>query len=397
MMAPSDTATVPQRVSPARALVLVMLATILCVALAEAVLWTLLPMRSGTRVAYSQSLPGVKSRIVYTADRYGLRSLSDWTLPKPPGTIRILCLGASTTNQPTQSTEDTWSAILQRLLERELETQNPKWGVAGIQVAAFGGGGQRVFNRVVWCEENLDRFDPDIVVTLEGINDLCFNGGPEYSYGGSEARIASLRESPSKSPGLKRFLQTNSQLYRRAAALKNAIAARRALATGGMFEWHSKNLPELRAKYAAYPYVETLARDPDPIVEFGDGMRALLALLAERQIRPVVLAQPTLWKETMSEAEERALWIFVDTPEGRVRPHSGWLAREMARYNAVQRDCAAAAGAAYVPLDEMVPKTLDAFFDDCHFTDAGNEQVARAILPEVTERARAVAQALPRR
>lgn len=392
MMAPSDSAALHPRVSPARALVLVMLAAILCTALAEALLWTLLPMRSGTRVAYSQSLPGVKSRIVYTADRYGLRSLSDWTLPKPPGTIRVLCLGASTTNQPTQSTEDTWSAILQRLLETQLAGS----GVA-IQVAAFGGGGQRVFNRVAWCEENLDRFDPDIVVTLEGINDLCFNGGPDYSYSGSEARIASLRRAPSKSPGLKRFFQTNSQLYRRAAALKNAIAARRALATGGMFEWHSKNLPELRAKYAAYPYVETLARDPDPIVEFGDGMRALLALFAERQIRPVVLAQPTLWKETMSEAEKSALWIYVDTPEGHVRPDGGWLAREMARYNAVQRDCAAAAGAAYVPLDEMLPKTLDAFFDDCHFTDAGNEQVARAILPEVAERVRAALQALPRR
>jgi lysophospholipase L1-like esterase len=392
MTAPPDaTAAANRRVSPARALALLLLAAILCIGLVEAVLWTLFPMRSGTRVTYSQSLPGVKSQIVYTADRYGLRSLSDWTLPKPAGTIRVLCLGASTTNQPTQSTEEIWSALLQKLLEAELAGS----GVA-IQVAAFGGGGQRVFNRVAWCHENLDRFDADVVVTLEGINDLCFNGGPDYSYAGADARIAALRGPPSKSPGLKRFLQSNSQLYRRAAALKNAIAARRALATGGMFEWHSKNLPELRAKYAAYPYVETLARDPDPIVEFGDGMDALLAQLSARGIAPIVLAQPTIWKETMSDAEKSALWIYVNTPRGAVRPGTAWLAREMARYNAVQRERAMAAGAAYVPLDEMLPKTLDVFFDDCHFTDAGNELVARAILPTVVERVRALAQAAPR-
>jgi len=373
------------RVGRTRAAVLTLLLAAALFAAIEAVLWLVFPMPTEVRLEYAQSLPGVKPEIVYTANRYGIRSLSDWTVPKPRDTIRILCIGASTTNQPTQSTPDIWSAILARRLQDEFADLGVR-----IDVAAYGGGGQRVFHRVVWCEENLARFDPDIVVTLEGINDLCFHGGAGYDYQGAAARIASLREARPAGLSAKRIAQAYSQLYKRLSALKRLFATRRALESGGQFEWHSKNLPELRANYAAAPYAESLSRDPDPIREFSEGMTSLLALVARHGARAVVLAQPTLWKPTMSDAERAALWIYVETPAGRVRPGTAWLASEMARYNEAQRACATAAGARFVPLDQAIPKSLEMFFDDCHFTDAGNIAVAEAILPAVSECVREV-------
>ncbi|MFN0149973.1 MAG: GDSL-type esterase/lipase family protein [bacterium] len=370
----------PPRIGRVRALAFTLAIAAAFWVAVEAVLWLVLPMPTDVRLSYAQSLPGVKPEIVYTANRYGMRSLSDWTAPKKRDTIRILCLGASTTNQPTQSTPDIWSAILARSLQTEFAGTG-----ARIEVAAYGGGGQRVFHRVAWCEENLARFQPDIVVTLEGINDLCFHGGAGYVYEGAASRVASLRPARPPAASAKRLLQAYSQVYKRLAALKRVLGTKRALQSGGQFEWHSKNLPELRANYAAAPYADSLSRDPDPIREFSDGMTSLLALVAEHGARAIVLAQPTLWNETLSDAERAALWIYVETPAGRVRPSPAWLAREMARYNDAQRACAAAASARFVALDAALPKTLEIFFDDCHFTDAGNVAVAGAILPAVAE------------
>jgi hypothetical protein len=38
-------------------------------------------------------------------------------------------------------------------------------------------------------------------------------------------------------------------------------------------------------------------------------------------------------------------------------------------------------GFEYIDLDASMPKTLDYYFDDCHFTDKGSARVAAAVLP----------------
>ena len=59
----------------------------------------------------------------------------------------------------------------------------------------------------------------------------------------------------------------------------------------------------------------------------------------------------------------------------------------MARFNAAQREIALRHGARFVDLDALVPKDLDHFFDDCHFTDRGSRRVADEIFPTLRERA----------
>jgi hypothetical protein len=354
-----------------------------CFAIAEAALWLAFPVTGATRRAYTQNLPGVQSEILYTSDRYGMRSISMRGAAKDPDVVRILCLGASTTNQPTQSTPDLWSAILNRMLDAEFAPQGVR-----VEVAALGIGGQRVFHRVAWCRENLDPFAPDIVVTLEGINDLYSNGGPDYRYSGPDDRLQPAARPSGSIASIKRALKSGSQIARRLSLLRQRLRVEGALRRGEAFEWHSRNLPEMKASLAAYPYRETVTRDPDPLVEFTDGVTLLLQELARRGIDTIVLAQPTLWKEEMTAEEMAALWFYVETSEGKVRASPAWLAREMARYNAAQAAAAQRSGAVYVPLDAMLPKTLDVFFDDCHFTDRGNVLLAEAIFPTVADRVR---------
>ena len=63
-------------------------------------------------IEYEQKIHGVKTSISYTRDRWGLRSISTINVPKPPGVIRILCLGASTTDSANHNARDAWWGCL---------------------------------------------------------------------------------------------------------------------------------------------------------------------------------------------------------------------------------------------------------------------------------------------
>ena len=67
-----------------------------------------------------QSIEGVKRETTYSEFRGGFRALTLRSLVKPAGSTRILCLGASTTQQSNQATEDTWCAILETLLKTKI-------------------------------------------------------------------------------------------------------------------------------------------------------------------------------------------------------------------------------------------------------------------------------------
>ena len=78
-----------------------------------------------------------------------------------PGTIRVLALGASTTDQPVQSTEDTWAGQLELALRR-------RYPDTRFEVAAYGRGGETVDSRLRWARANLAAFQPDVVLTPRG-------------------------------------------------------------------------------------------------------------------------------------------------------------------------------------------------------------------------------------
>ena len=350
----------------------------------ELLLRTLAPLPAAVSVKIrDQTLPGLHPTVVYERNAWGLRSLSMRSERKPEGTVRILALGASTTDSPTQNAADTWWGVLEARLRERLPP------AAGLEVAAYGRGGAPAVHRLAWARRHLDRLDPDVVITLEGINDLAWHGGPGYRYAGLED---ALRRVPEEEPT--RSCSRWSELCRRVAVLRRSLRAARRAREGRTLEWHSRNLPRLTRAYRALPAVAQPDRPVDPIREFGDAMEALLVELEARGIETVVLGQPVLWKPHMRAEERRRLWFGIRTPAGPVRPEPAWLAAEMARYNRLQRELAGRHGARYVDLPARIPADLGHFIDDCHFTDAGSRAVADAILPETLA---AVRSALARR
>ncbi|MDO8281329.1 MAG: SGNH/GDSL hydrolase family protein [Thermodesulfovibrionia bacterium] len=340
----------------------------------DLILWAFSPVSLDNRMVESlltQDLPGLKSTIVYKSGKYGLRSLSEIDDVKPNNLISILCLGASTTNQPTQETQDTWCGILETKLQEYYGHSDLKF-----QTMAFGVGGFRASNDALWIQETFDKIKPDIVITLLGINDLAWNGGIDYKYSSINEIFSKKRDS-----SIIKWLKKYSQIFRRVVFIKEKLMTKIMLKTGGFVEWHSSNLPDLRGKYQNYPYIENLIRNPDPINEFRDTISWIATFLKQKKVQVIMLGQPVLWKESFDPIEFNRLWFSVSTPKGPVRPSGAWLKREMARYNFVQQSIASQSAISYINLDDNIPKTLDYYFDDCHFTDLGSMAVADNILP----------------
>jgi len=327
-----------------------------------------------------QNLPGLQEYVMYERNEFGFRSLSMKTVEKPPGTFRIICLGGSTTDQATQNTADTWSA----LLEKKLTESYTDLGV-DIEIASWAESGGPVRMRRQWAESGILRYSPDMVIILEGINDMCFHGGPGYGYSGSPADDGDLFNGMMYSVVSKKVLE-HSQFYLRLKILDRRLKNYHKLATGKALEWHSRNLPEMREGTRRLPYVENPVRDPDPIREFSDELYALILFLTGNGIEVVVLGQPVLWNEAMTPEEMAAIWFPVYTSDGKVRTDGAWLGREISRYNEVQKRIAGHFGATYVDLNGRIPKSLQYFFDDCHFTDLGSARVAEELFPLVKER-----------
>ncbi|MFQ5416657.1 MAG: SGNH/GDSL hydrolase family protein [Myxococcota bacterium] len=365
-----------------RALVLLAVMLPVCALLAEGFLRVAMPIpfEAPFRRELTQNLPGLAREFVYEQNAWGFRSLSMHSLEKPEGTFRILALGGSTTKQETQSTEDTWSGILETLLNDALGDS------VRVEVLALGGSGKTAGSRVPILRDTLERVDPDLLITLEGVNDLVWNGLPGYQYAGPASFDAVVHPEASR---LSRC-RSRFQLCRRLKILKDHLQIEWEKWNGRALEWHSEHLAERREAYRELPLVRQPVRDPDPYVEFRDAVAALLDHARSADLPVLVLGQPVLWHAGMSEEQVAALWFWVGTPDGRVRAEPAWLEWEMRRYNEAQRREAAIRGFPYLDLDGRLPKDLDHFFDDCHLTDLGSRLQAEIIFPAVLAEVRAI-------
>jgi lysophospholipase L1-like esterase len=347
----------------------------------EVVLRLFFPLSLGGELirVIRQEHPGVKPVVVYRRNAFGLRSRSVETLEKPPDTIRVMAFGASTTDQTTQNMEDSWVGIV----EDELRTAFAGSGTR-IEVAGFGRGGLGVSYLLHILPGMVRAFQPDLVITLMGVNDLAWRGGPDYTYTGFRPPAEPPPDPPRTSDS--RTCSDVSQLCRRLALLAARVDRYQQIRRGKAVRWHTQRLEKHRATWRELPFRAAPRRDPDPIREFGDGMALVLDELVEAGVDALVLGQPVLWKADMTPAELDVLWFHVRTPEGPVRADGAWLAAEIARYNEVQRRLAAERGFAYLDLDASVPKDLDHYFDDCHYTDRGSRLVAEEVLTALRPR-----------
>jgi lysophospholipase L1-like esterase len=122
--------------------------------------------------------PGARSelrvggeRFVIEINRLGYRT-REFSPEKPPGTVRVLCIGGSTT-VAGRTNDETYPALLEAKLKQ-------RWPGLPIEVLNLGVSGVNSEDWLGWLDKLLS-FDPDVIVQYEAINDIAWLHLPRYA------------------------------------------------------------------------------------------------------------------------------------------------------------------------------------------------------------------------
>ncbi len=306
----------------------------------------------------------------FRVNRLGLRG-PEIELEAPPGTFRVLAVGASTTFE-TQVTGDerTWPVRLEHWLEAELPGRD-------VQVLNAGVPGYTVFDNVVRLQMELFQFRPDLILLLSGHNDVsCAIQGRRTVSGDRPYQV--LPESR-----LTTWLQQNSELYNkvksRLAAIRFTRAgnARPAVEPAGA-EAVSSQPPGPASPVASHPLrcgEPQYRRDVTSFVALAQSLGFEVALV---QALHVSGSDATHELDTAVQAVWRNARPYVE-PDSALRMH--------VRYRGILDEVAAERGVAFIPTGGFGISGLDlyGYRDPMHFNDEGADRMGRAMARALIE------------
>ena len=124
--------------------------------------------------------------------------------------------------------------------------------------------------------------------------------------------------------------------------------------------------------------------------EFERNVRAIVAEARKRSLRIVFVTQPTFWKDVMTPAEDKLLWMgFGPGPAGAKLQWPGWksngqaylytsraLKFAMDSYNQRLLGTCAQLKVECIDMASRLPRTSDMYFDDMHYTERGARRFA---------------------
>lgn len=260
--------------------------------------------------------------------------------PTPGRRLRIFCLGGSTT-EFKDKTGVGWPERVEARLNARHESR--------AEVHNLGRHWYTTLHTLVNYEVNLRPHRPDVVLVMHAINDLLHNA--DFSYF-------------SRGPFREDYGHFHGPLAR--ATRRDSLLV--------------SNFRVLRALWYA-PTRAPVDSDVWPgLVPFERNLRTLIELARADGSRVVLLTQPTLLQPSMTAAEERVLQMVHYEAIG---PKHRWTvataARGMTRYNDAVRTLARTEGLPLIDLEAAVPKTLEYFTDEVHYTRRGYERVAEVV------------------
>ena len=275
---------------------------------------------------------------------------------KPPGVVRIMAIGSSTTFDPAVSGDQaTWPARLQFWLH-QLAPSQP------VEVINAGVPGYGVMDDVIRLETELFQYQPDVIILYEGHNDLAgaLRRGRE--------QIPVATETPGEVPVVTpwgHWLSRHSLLYgkvvQRLVVLRFVSAGRRA---------------RMRAQAGApsdEAIIESGARQFERDLTF---FLTVARSLGARVVIPAMVHVSGVGTEEERDSTLVHEWSYTvpfATPATMLR---GYV-----RYNAMLHEIAGRFSATWVPTDSfgLAGPEWYAPGDPVHFNDRGADRMARRL------------------
>lgn len=314
----------------------------------------------------SYSVDGIgdlRGQIPFVINAFGFRGSSMTTKEKQPGTYRIFFLGESTTESLVLSEEQSFPFRVERILSKQFpgkkfEALNAAMSgnIAADSLAIF-------LYKVIY-------YEPDLLVIMHAINDLRYGTVPGfdpverpdyrrnfYFAGFDEKETENLLKS----------LLKKSYFFQ---LIRKRIVSRFAPSPVKL------RYEALRRKHRSLPFNEP--EESRSLPDFIQHLENLIAVAKGRGIRVILMTEPSVYQEDLPEEIQSKLWMgYLEGPK--LNLSDSFLFREMHRFNEAVQDLALRQAVEVIDLEREIPKTLEYFFDDVHFTEKGSQRAAQVI------------------
>ncbi len=306
-------------------------------------------------------MPGFQGIQHITTDGKGFRT----TLPidyehKPAGTLRVLAIGGSTTEQIYLDDRKTWTHLLQEGLTESLKRR--------AEVINTGVSGLRAVHQVATLEQTL-RYQPDLVVILMGLND--WNKQVLDAMAADRHGIGHWWAAMNYPETALVFLSRQIRFLLRRSDSAEMPAAGKVEEIDG--KYYSGQNDSLNRK--------SLRTFPGPIqvsAEFAEAAERLLAVCQQNKLRCIFLSQPNAYDPSIEPALRQRLWM---TPPGADFTLSlEQMAAFATAYNNYLMQNLRGQGAEVCDVAKALKPTTAFFYDDCHYNEGGARAVAESVL-----------------
>lgn len=319
-----------------------------------------------------EGIAGQKGTMEIKINDFGFRSSSMKTAKKPAGTYRIFFLGGSTTEELYLPEEKTFPFLVEKKLseafpDRRFEAVNG--GISGYLAADILA---LLIYKVMY-------YEPDLVVVMSGINDLRYGTVPTYD--------------PIRRPNYRKALYSPGY-DEGALALIARLLKRSHFLT--LIKWRLVNRlfpPDAERYKTKLEEFDTWRRGRQEVpftqIDESKGLDDFLKYLKEiifvtrgHGVRLILMTEPSIYQENLAPEIDEKLWMgwLGAASSLKINLSPEFLFREMNRFNDAVRKLSQEYGVELIDLEQEIPKTLEYFFDDVHFTPQGARRAGEAIM-----------------
>lgn len=268
----------------------------------------------------------------------------EFSAEKDSSTFRVLCLGGSTTRNVRLDTMDRYPSVLHQILNKKFPNKKIEVLNAGMDWYTSK---HTNINYTLYTRN----FQPDVVVVMHGINDLYRSFSPKSLAVGEYKSDYTHFYGPSiagaKPPSFESLIKAVVRKF-----------------------WFTPSFDPSSFDISVFKSLE----------DFPKYMSNIVELLQNDGAEVILVSQPYLYKTEMSAAEEKELWMDrgMCILDGKF-PDGETMALAMDAFNMKTAAIANQYKTAFVHGEPALPKDLEHFVDDVHYTPLGAKKLAEAI------------------
>lgn len=327
-------------------------------------------------------MPGISGDSEFRTNSHGIRGdeLSS------QHTYRILAIGGSTTMCGYLDQSETWTNLLQEILNRNTGNQQVWAGNGGLSGATTN------HHLTALQYLPLRELKIDTVVLLIGINDLSKRLSHDKDYD---------PHSPEK-PGAKNELlaetfrgtfdiYSEDPIHKRTAIWQMLRRAKRLMSEAHIEDERGKIYITWREhRQRASEIRDELPDLSSALEEYARNINKIIDTTQEKPVRPIFMTQPTMWKPGLPQNLDALLWLggIGDFQKESGKPYYSVAALEkgMKAYNDTLLRVCRERHVECLDLASVLEKDTTVFYDDVHFNEGGSRKVADTLSRYMLER-----------